>query len=1176
MSKSLFSKILILLTLTLALVCTMSIVAFGEETENFDSSTEENQLVYDTEYGTFIVSDKYASVADYPWVSFDIDTGACLLGSKIFAQNSGSILSHNAYKSSNVNILVILRADFTDTSSSQWHNTSSLAGKNIVIDLQRNTFTMQHAMSNGLLYGEAKVSGTVGLTFQNGNILYKTTKVFLNSMPGDLKDLAYDITFKEINFKVDDSVASSSFTLFQGTNNNAGEIIKSNFVFIDSTLDFSNLAPSVTLFQMGSTKNNIDVSVAFKGGNIKGDVSKFFVYNSTILNPVRFLKNDLDQYPTVTLPSDQPTPTRVFATEENAYVSFKAENSVVDTDGNIQYTPVIVNSACQYGILPDDSALLTVFNVNTQEMVYSGNIFSSTDTNSALGAMNFAGGIYAIYFRDDIPASSTTGSVWDISGVSNTIILEMNNHHLQMNNSTLFRVQAKSTNSTQNIIMRNGFVNTNGQHLVAIGASTNNKNQRINVTFDNVDITVPRGTLVIDNVESDNANTYNVTFNDCDIFIEKNYSSKLFNIGNFSTTVTNLTVNGGSFTFADATLPSLTQLNGKSNVSFTMSFGSDGKFPTITTGETDEEEYVTDAVAPYGVYAFVNSVSENGTSTWVVYEKTQYGYIDEAHLDRVAYPMVMFMEGKPFDTWYPTNYGNEVTGTMIQEYFRANGKYANKNATLLVRSNCTFSGTLNHWTTICNFTMDFGGNTVTLSSSMLFHIDPRQAGTGNILVKNGTLKVNGKNVITHGFREAYTANITFENINFVSPNVIVGATSGGSTPYSTDLTFNIVFNNCSFSKSSRIYLFQFSQANSYPTVNIQVNGGTFDFANDYLMLSTANAEKIKLSFGSYNGEYTNIQVKNSVDLSSKVELDSNGMPLQFVKKSVVDTKVSYTLTPFSFVSTYLNLTHDINFVYRVCLPTGYTDPKATFYIGVDPIIVDTYEVDSKGLYCFKLTAIAPHKMGDCVTAVITATYNGEEQTVTNDDVSVKNYADALRAEYAQDTAMLDLLNKLLVYGAASQVYMNYKTDALVAEIGELSEVAKAPITLSGEVSDVANISTCGLLLDGAFDLRVGIQATSLEGLTLDITKGDATITVTLTEEMVDGDYIVAYYDGLYINELDTEVTFTLKQNGEVIGRTLTFSANAYLYRMQTSDKLALANLVKALYAYGNSAKAYNS
>ena len=79
---------------------------------------------------------------------------------------------------------------------------------------------------------------------------------------------------------------------------------------------------------------------------------------------------------------------------------------------------------------------------------------------------------------------------------------------------------------------------------------------------------------------------------------------------------------------------------------------------------------------------------------------------------------------------------------------------------------------------------------------------------------------------------------------------------------------------------------------------------------------------------------------------------------------------------------------------------------------------------------------------------------------------------------------------------------------------------------------------------------------------------------TVTELPLSEGQTVVYYDGLTIRELDTEVTFTLKQNGETVGKTLTFSANAYLYRMQTSENTAIANLVKALYAYGVSAKNY--
>ena len=67
-----------------------------------------------------------------------------------------------------------------------------------------------------------------------------------------------------------------------------------------------------------------------------------------------------------------------------------------------------------------------------------------------------------------------------------------------------------------------------------------------------------------------------------------------------------------------------------------------------------------------------------------------------------------------------------------------------------------------------------------------------------------------------------------------------------------------------------------------------------------------------------------------------------------------------------------------------------------------------------------------------------------------------------------------------------------------------------------------------------------------------------------------------YFDGISANELGTDVTFTLVKNGEVIGRTLTYNANAYLYRISIAEDEALAALAKAIYAYGKSAAIYQN
>jgi hypothetical protein len=236
--------------------------------------------------------------------------------------------------------------------------------------------------------------------------------------------------------------------------------------------------------------------------------------------------------------------------------------------------------------------------------------------------------------------------------------------------------------------------------------------------------------------------------------------------------------------------------------------------------------------------------------------------------------------------------------------------------------------------------------------------------------------------------------------------------------------------------------------------------------------------------------------------------------------------------------------------------------------------VSEYTRDENGLYLFKLTQVGPHKMADMVTITVSATLNGETKTVTNDKLSIKKYVESLRAENAEDESLLSLLDTLLVYGATAQVYKNYNTDNLVAEIGEFASIPENLFTVTGESSALANIVAFGLRLDGAFDLRLAIEATSFEGLVLEVREGDTLTEIPLSDVVAIENRVVIYYDGLAIRELDTEVTFTLKQNGETVGKTLTFSANAYLYRMQTSENTAIANLVKALYAYGVSAKNY--
>jgi hypothetical protein len=233
-------------------------------------------------------------------------------------------------------------------------------------------------------------------------------------------------------------------------------------------------------------------------------------------------------------------------------------------------------------------------------------------------------------------------------------------------------------------------------------------------------------------------------------------------------------------------------------------------------------------------------------------------------------------------------------------------------------------------------------------------------------------------------------------------------------------------------------------------------------------------------------------------------------------------------------------------------------------------------VDENGLYLFRLPNINPARMGETITATLTATFGEEDVTVTHSTLSVKKYAEALKAENADDTALCTLIDNLLVYGAAAQQYVGQSADQFVTNIGELPAIPeeKDTLTLTGDASDVASITKVGMRLEGAFALRITVKASDITGLTLCVTKGGVNEVLNFADATANGDEYVFLYDGILANELDEMITVTVQKDGATLGKTLTVSANAYLCR-QDGQNANLTTLVRALYLYGESAKSYN-
>ena len=261
--------------------------------------------------------------------------------------------------------------------------------------------------------------------------------------------------------------------------------------------------------------------------------------------------------------------------------------------------------------------------------------------------------------------------------------------------------------------------------------------------------------------------------------------------------------------------------------------------------------------------------------------------------------------------------------------------------------------------------------------------------------------------------------------------------------------------------------------------------------------------------------------------------------------------------------------------YRVSLPAGYTADMLSMRFTInDRVLLASASATSSGGCVFTLTAIAPQCMGDTITAELL--FDGAV-IHTHAAYSVKAYAEDLLGLYPTDEYIGALVRDMLNYGAAAQLYVGYKTDALVnAELdGEGSGVTPTVLDKANSITDSTNASYGFTAAGVRFDYvnKVYAKLTIASGAPA----GDAvTVTVNGKEVAVsalgDGKYI-AYSEDISALDFGEVLTFELKVNGATV-QTLTYSVNSYAYSKH-DDGDAMGNLALALYRYGVSAAAYD-
>lgn len=265
---------------------------------------------------------------------------------------------------------------------------------------------------------------------------------------------------------------------------------------------------------------------------------------------------------------------------------------------------------------------------------------------------------------------------------------------------------------------------------------------------------------------------------------------------------------------------------------------------------------------------------------------------------------------------------------------------------------------------------------------------------------------------------------------------------------------------------------------------------------------------------------------------------------------------------------------------------GYTQPYVIFEFNGIQTTVTKYTTDG-GRYVFTFCDIAPNQMNDTISATLFATYDGVEYSSETKEYSVATYCYNMLEKCSGDeyAEFRTLLVDLLHYGAASQVYTNYKTDALVdAQLTatQLSWGTSSDRTLENVLDTtyetVADPSVvwkgAGLNLQDSVTVRLKFETADIEGLSLRIICQTGSWEIWNDAFESAGDVYYAYFRGLNAGQMSEPIYMTFYRDNTPVSNTVCYSIESYAQANQNGGTTALVELLKAMMRYGDSAYAY--
>ena len=272
---------------------------------------------------------------------------------------------------------------------------------------------------------------------------------------------------------------------------------------------------------------------------------------------------------------------------------------------------------------------------------------------------------------------------------------------------------------------------------------------------------------------------------------------------------------------------------------------------------------------------------------------------------------------------------------------------------------------------------------------------------------------------------------------------------------------------------------------------------------------------------------------------------------------------------------------------------GYTDPYVVFTFGDQKVIAEAYTQDTQNRLVFRFRDIAPHRIGDTITATVCATKDGVVYAGVPVCYSVKQYCYNTLAKYNDKdypgttygelrTLLVDLLN----YCSVAQQYVE-SADSLAN--AELTDAQKAwgtdtdPVVSTDAAKEDPMLTApsvtwerVGLYLEESVGIRLCFAAENTDGLSVRFVRDDEVCEVTefTPVEGAPGLYYV-YYKDLNTAQMRKAISATVYQNGEQVSNTAYYSVEVYVAN-HIADTVTpyLAELVKAIIRFGDASYAY--